>query len=1159
MENALSKNFFGYWIKGNSCIRVAMFFISLFFVCVLNAQDKEKLISLHLKNANLKELFDKIEDVTDFYVVYRDVLVDDKNNISVNIENEALSEVLKKILLPKKLQANFVKNTIIITVLEDKSVNKGEPIEKSKQTKDIIGIVKDVNGEPIVGSTVTILDTNIGTVTDINGKFLLKNVPINSKIRITYVGYATQTISVNKKTNSFNILLTEDSEILNEVVVVGYGTQRKADITGSIASVNVNDFKKVIANNAAQALQGMAAGVNVKNYGLPGDNSVISIRGVSSFGNNTPLVIVDGIEQSMNYLNSQDIESIQVLKDARVAAIYGVRGSNGVILVTTKKGAKGTPKVSYSGNVTVTFPLGNNPFNLLNSDEYMQVVNIGQPGNELFQNGMPDYLFTSPLLSGVAFEGDSEVDPSKYYYENPNKGSNYLIQRVNKIGTDWFCEAFKTALTQDHNLSVSGGNDYSRYYFSIGYLDQKGTLTETFLKRLSTRINTEFKIGKYIKVGENINLFYNSKLPFTTGQEYGGIAALYKLPPIIPVKDIMGNWGGTAIGPELGVEDNMIANLKRNSEFSDYDSYNIVGNIYAQIDFLKDFSFRTSVGLNNYNNRIQTFTSARAENAERFSEPNILNLEFSQGRTITFSNTLSYNKTIALKHRINALIGTETVKSLYYTMTSQSKDYDYIFDNYLLLQLGNERTPGSSSKSRTALLSFFGRVDYNYNDKYLFGVTLRRDGSSLFGVNNRWGTFPSFSAAWRISQEKFMKNVSWLNDLKLRISYGILGSQNNVSATNQYTTYKADINTTAYDINGTSNSVVVGMAQNRIGNSSTGWEKDIIKNIGIDAVLFNNSFDFQIDLYKKSISGLLLTEPLPAVIGASVSQPTINIGDIQNVGIDFTARYRFNISEFRNQVSLNLDTYKNKIVKLPDPGYFGENYRNQVGYPTGMFYGYKIVGIFKNQDQIDVAAEQDGAAIGRFQYENINGDDKITPEDRQFLASPHPDFSMGLVLSSEFKGFDISAQFYGVYGNTIFNQTRMSTDFFQTGVTNNKSKRILDAWTPENTDTTVPKIDNASSFSSDGAFNDYALEDGSYLRLKALTIGYNLNNNWKFMKQLHISQFRISATLNNVFTITKYSGLDPEIAAGSPSAFGIDTATYPTNERRFTFGINLTF
>ncbi|MGI6074363.1 MAG: TonB-dependent receptor [Fermentimonas sp.] len=1119
-------------------------------------------MSFDLKNVSIRDVISEIEKNSEFIFFYEDAVLDVNKKVSLSVVDATVEEILNYVL--KDTGSTYFLSDRSVYILKER-VEGGvkNAVESSKEVKQqgktIRGVVLDSNKEPIIGANVIEVGTTNGTVTDLDGRFEL-DVKDNATVQVTYIGFMPKTIDTKGQDN-FEIVLTDDSELLDEVVVVGYGTQKKVDVTGSITSVNTKELSKVIANNAGQALQGLAAGVNVRNYGLPGNNQKISIRGVTSFGDNNPLVIVDGIEQSLSNISTNDIESIQVLKDARVAAIYGVRGSNGVILVTTKKGKSGKPTVTYSGNGGATFPLRGNVFNLLNSEEYMQVQNIGNPGNDLFINGMPDYLYRSPILSGVAFEGDPVVDPDNYFYENPNNNKNYLIQRVNKEGTDWFHEAFKRAYFQEHNLSVGGGTESSKYFFSLGYLDQNGTLVETFYKRLSARVNTEFTIGEHLKIGENLNVFYNSMLPFSTGVNYGGIASLYKLPPIIPVNDIIGNWGGTWIGPSLGSEENMVANLKRNKDKSDYDSYNIVGNVYGELKLFKDFTFRTSVGLNNWNNSNIRFNDAQAENAEKSSVPNKLTISNSFGRVITVSNTLSYKKLINDKHSLDALVGSESVSSFSRSLVGESKDFEITNDNNLLLQLANERLYPTSGKSKSALLSFFGRLDYIYDNKYMVGATIRRDGSSLFGPNSRWGTFPSASLGWRISQEDFMKDIEWISDLKLRASYGVLGSQNNVSAANQFSTFHSTIYYTAYDIAGTSNSAIVGSAKNRIGNLNTGWEEDIIRNVGVDLVAFNGALELNVDLYKKSIRGLLLTEPLPSVIapGGFVTSPTINIGDIQNKGLDLSARYRFKVGEVNNTIGINIDTYRNKITKLPEPGYFGESNRNEVGHPTGMFYGYKIVSIFKDQDEIDVAAEQEGAQPGRFRYEDVDNDDKITPEDRQFLASPHPDFTGGLTLSSEYKGFDISAQFYGVYGNTIYNQTRMYTDFFQDGVNNNKSRVLLNAWSPENTNSMIPKIENVSSFSTNSAFNDYALEDGSYLRLKNLSLGYTFDNGSAFLKRMSINSLRISATVNNLFTITNYSGLDPDIAAGSPSAFGMDVATYPTNEKRVIFGLNVSF
>lgn len=1109
-------------------------------------------IKVESTQMSLRDLFKTIERQSRFLFFYVDSDVD---GIMVTPPaNQSISKVLDAVLKDHSL--TYSVNDRNITISKKKTAHQQNQ-KKPSGTVMINGMVKDENNELLIGATVAVKNTMIATVTDIDGKFSL-SVPDDAVLLISYVGFESKEIKMGNQRN-FQVVLREEHNSLNDVVVIGYGTQRKVDVTGSISTVNMNDLKLTVASNAGEALQGQVAGMNVRNSGLPGTGATMSIRGVTSFANVAPLIIVDGVESNLNNISAQDIESIQVLKDARVAAIYGVRGSNGVILVTTKKGKAGALRITYNGMAGVTFPLSGNVYNLANSEEYMQILNIGQPFNELFANGMPDYLYNSPYGSGVGFEGDSQVDASNYFREDPNKGNNYLIQAVNKKGTDWFHEAFKRAFFHEHNLSVSGGSDKSRFFFSLGYLDQNGTLSETFQKRYNMRINTEFSIGKYIKVGENLNFFYRSYLPMTTGSQYGRIPDLYTLLPIIPVKDIMGNWGGTWIGPQLGSVGNPLAILSRTAANSDYDSYNVIGNIFAEATLFKDFTFRTSFGVNNYNTMYQTFTGAQAENAELNTKVNSLTAYANQGSTLTFNNTLNYKKDFGL-HKLDCLIGMEVVKTYSKGLNGQSDNFFSDNKHYLLLQNGEERFPASSSMGHTALLSYFGRIDYNYNDRYLVGFTIRRDGSSYFGPENRFGTFPSFSLGWRISQEKFMKGASWLNDLKIRLSYGVLGSQNNVTALNQYSTYASSLYYSAYDMLGTSNSVIMGMYRQRIGNSATGWEEDVVQNIGVDLVAFNNSFDFQLDVYKKKINGLLLTEPLPSVIGALVTAPTVNIGDIQNIGFDISAKYRFKVGAFVNSITGNFSHYKNKIVDLPDPGYFASGTaRNEEGHPTGVFYGYKVMKIFDSQEEVDNAPTQDGAAPGRFRYVNTDGDDKITADDRQYLGSPHPDFTYGFILSTQYKGFDLAAQFYGVHGNTIYNQVRMSTEFFQSNVTANKSRKLLNAWTPDNINTSVPKIENVQSFSTTSAFNSYALESGSYFRLKTLTLGYTFNPNTSFMRMLQISNLRLYVQASNLFTITNYSGADPDISGGSPANFGVDVATYPTNERKISFGLTITY
>lgn len=1119
-----------------------LFFVFAFFGTI-NAQ----VVNVTVK-ANKVSIESVLNDLKSRYGLSFVTATDGLNlaaQVTVTLNDKEIVEALKTIFAPQLIEVEVSRNIVKISAARPTGYT-------------LSGVVGDTGGEPVPGATIIEKGTNNGVNTDNNGVFSIE-LKGPATIQCTCLGYNDQEARVSSSSGKVQFTLAASTEYLDEVVVVGYGVQRKVDVTGSIEAVNAKDMLKRNAPSAGAALQGLASGVNVVQAGLPGGGASIRVRGVTSFGNNSPLVIVDGIEQSLNNISSQDIESIQVLKDARVAAIYGVRGSNGVILVSTKKGKSDKPRVSYSGYAGMAFPLPGNVFNIMNSEEYMNLINYGQPGNDLFRSGMPDYLFVSPSASGPAFEGDPLIDPSNYFIENPNKGKNYLIQKVNKHGTDWFHEAFKKAFFYEHNVSVIGGSENAKYYFSGGYLDQQGTLTKTYHKRYSIRVNTEYKINDWLKVGENLNFYYRKHLPFKTGQSYGGITALYKLPPIIPVRDIMGNWGGTAIGTTLGSEQNPVAVLTRNADKSGAESYNTLGNLFGEIQFMKGLVFRSSFGFNTWHNRTDEFIDAQAENAETNTQPNQFTITADDGVTLTYTNTLNYSTKFG-KHSIDALLGTETIQSKTRMLRGGAKDFDYSEDYLLLLQLAKDRsiTP-TSSKGMKRMVSLFGRLDYIFDDRYMFGVTVRRDGSSVFGPRARWGNFPSFSAGWRISQEKFMKNVRWISDLKLRASYGILGSANNVSSLNQFSTYAVDLYGSSYNIQGDGQSSVAGIIRDRIGNYFTSWERDKVLNFGLDASLFNYAWDFQLDFYKKSIDGLLLTEPLPSVIGALVSAPKINVGDIQNTGFDFSTKYKFKAGAFSNEISVNFGTYKNKIISLPDPGYFGGNSRNEVGHPTGMFYGYKIMGIFKDQDEVDVAAEQDGAEPGRFRYVDTNNDDKITPEDRQFIGSPHPDFTYGFVLSTEFKGFDFSAHFYGVQGNKIYNNTRINLDFFQSDVVANHSRTIFNAWRPDNTGASIPKIETARSFSTVDAFNDYALEDGSYLKLKTISIGYTMNPKWMMMKKLAISNLRLYCNLDNVFTLTRYSGLDPEIPLGLPESFGYDTATYPTSERRLTLGLNITF
>ncbi len=1038
------------------------------------------------------------------------------------------------------------------------------PAALNQQQVRVTGKVTDQNRNPLPGVTVLVKGTSTGTVTDADGAFSL-SIPENTEtLQFSFIGMQTQEVPVRGR-STITVIMQQETIGLEEVVAIGYGTKKRADITGSISVVNNENFKAVKSFSAAQAIQGMASGVNVTQSGVPGSAGKIFIRGVTSFGNTDPLVIVDGIPQSLNYISANEIESVQVLKDAGSASIYGVRGANGVILVTTKKGKVGVPVLSYEASYGIQFPLSGNVWNVLNSEDYMNIYNIAYPSNTRFTKGLPDYMFRGPSGAGVAFEGDPEVDPSRYFYESPNKGKNYIIQKVNKEGTDWFHELFKSAPTMQHTLSASGGTESSKYLFSLSFIDQQGTLIQTRNKRYSARVNTEYSIGKNIRIGENASIIHRKLQGFSENTQFGGIVETLKQQPIVPVRDIGGNWGGTFGGPELGDGQNPVAQQYRNREKDIPLTWWIIGNAYAEIDFLKGFTARTSIGYNISNSYLQDYTGTQVENVQANTNLNSLEVSAGYSSSMTFTNTLNYRKAIG-EHKLEVLFGSEAIRSVSRDVSGSSSNFFSDDFNYLDLDNGTEAIDNSSSVGEETLFSVFGRLDYAFKNKYLASFTLRRDGSSKFGPDSRYGVFPSFSAAWRLSEEAFMKNVSWINDLKIRGSYGVLGSKNNVSSSNAFNLFGSSVTGSYYDITGTGTSEVEGFYTSRIGNSRAGWEENIVTNFGFDATLFENKLDFSVEYYKKSIKGLLFTEQLPAVIISGTTAPTVNIGDIQNTGIDGTITYRGKINrDFEYSVGLNLTHYKNECVDIPDPGYFtdgsiqgvGISVRNEEGHPVSSFYGYKIIGLFKDDDEVASAPTQTAAAPGRFRYADIDGDSTITTNDRIHLGDPNPDITCGLNLGLKYKRFDFSAFFYASVGNDIANFNKLYLDFMSFYPTTNKSNNLLNAWRPDNLNTTIPKIETTGNFSTSTTMNSYYIEDGSFLKLKSLQLGYTFDP--ALLQKVHISKLRAYTQLANVFNLTKYSGLDPELVGGDASAFGMDLGSYPNNEFNIIFGISVTF
>ena len=1049
-------------------------------------------------------------------------------------------------LTSKKFALSFILFLLTATVFGQKSVT---------------GKVTDSDKKPLVGASILIKGTNVATSTSSNGDFTIV-VPAGRKtLIVSNVGYEDQQIEIGNS-SSVNVSLKETTSSLNEVVITGYTAQKKKDIAGSVSVINVKDMKQQPAGTGEEALQGRASGLTVISSGQPGAASDIRIRGISGFGNNSPLIIIDGVRGSLTDINMNDIESIQVLKDAS-AAIYGVAGSNGAIIVTTRKGKVGKAKVSYDTYYGMTsagagYDMASTAQEAAAIWQQQKNSGIANPSDKQYGSGatpvIPDYI-TPYGVTGT-------VDLTKY-----DKNSNQ-ITRANKIGTNWYKEITRDAPVQSHNIAVSAASDKNSYYFSLGYLNQQGIAQFQYLERYNLRANTQFTIKDHIRVGENLSFVYKKNPKFSNQGEGSPFTTVYREDAIIPVYDVAGNFAGTK-SQGLGNARNPYADIYRTKDNVGND-WSLTGNIYAEADLAKHLTIRTNFGGSMNNNYYYYFNYVGYENAEGNTGANSFNEGAGFNTAWTYTNTLNYSNNWG-KHTLTVLAGKEDV---YYSGRSLSGGRSNYFSedpNFWTLNSGSPTGQSNSGGAyKNALSSWISKVEYSYDGKYILNGSLRRDASSLFDPSQREGNFPGVSAAWRISQEKFMQRFSFLNDLKIRASYAKMGSTSNVDPTNSYNLYASRAGRSFYGIDGSSTVPTSGFFRSNIGNTATTWEGDIISNFGFDASLLNNTLEVSADYYQKKVSGLLFTQSGTAadvIFTGDANLPKVNIGDMQNTGIDLNLTYHYKINkDMKLDVTGMITSYNNKIAALtPGLAYFNGPQirnvtptRNEVGHPVGAFYGYKVLGLF----QTDAAAKawnQDGASAGTFQYADINGDKKIDDKDRTYIGNPNPDFTYGFNLAFTYKQFDASAFFFGSQGNQIFDNTKYFTDFpdfFKGGI---RREVALNAWTPSHTNTTIPKLMTTGSFSTDLAANSYFISDGSYLRLKQVQIGYTMDP--AALSKYGVDRLRVYLQAANLLTLTKYKGLDPELQSsdiGNTVGFGIDQGNYP-HTPSFILGVNINF
>jgi len=999
--------------------------------------------------------------------------------------------------------------------------------------RTVTGSVHDDSQQPVPSANVVLKGTQVGTLTDSNGKFTL-NVPSSGgTLVISFIGFTTQEVLIGTS-SVVNVTLQTESTALNEVVVVGYGTQKRTEVTGAISSVSSDKLNALPTSGLDQALQGRAAGLTVISNGAPGYASTMRVRGISTVNDANPLFVVDGVVATgISNINPSDIESIEVLKDASTAAIYGSLGSNGVIMVTTKKGKAGNVVVNLEGYGGVQYTTAR--YNLMNSAQYKEYATSG--------------AFTTPAV-----------------YTNP-----IYAARTTAAETNWQDEIYQTGPMQNYDLSLSGGNDNSTFRLSAGYLNQRGIVIKTGLERYNFRANSDFTKGR-LKIGENISFSYSLQDPLADNGGRSLLEHAIKMAPYLPVynPDNLGGFQGPTSAIDGQDAENPVRIMELNSRKQN--TLDILGNIYGELELIKGLKFRTNLGLQDvrvldkqfyptYNDDDLGGATHRATFASIFKNQANYN-------SFLFTNNLTYGLTLAERHNFELLALTEY--SAVHSTFLNANSHNTITN--LVQELGNTDASLSSGTVDYYRISYLGRLNYNYDGKYLFSASLRTDASSRFGANNRWGTFPSVSVGWNIAKEAFLSDVPYISNLKLRGSWGKAGNDK----ISDYA-YSSSLTSNMYYV--INNAAVVGTTPGGASNADLKWEETTMTNIGLDLGLFKDQFTLSAEYYMNSSSDLLMQVPLPLSTGDFRGTISKNAGSMDIKGFELQLGYNDFEGNFQWSANLNLGTFKNEVKSLGGATYIsgyafeGDDLnRCQVGQPAFFFYGWQFDGIFQTESEAKTYMDStefklNSCTAGDFRIVDTNGDGIIDATDRTNIGNPFPKMTLGLDLNASYKGFDLNLFISGVYGNKIYNTNLY--DLVSMDRLFNADVKVLDRWSPTNPSNTMPR---AGIVASNTQASSRFIEDGAYTKLKNITLGYTLPANlWKNT----FSKLRIYVSAQNMICLTKYSGLDPEVGTyiatgtalgqiGSPQtttqnyANGIDRGNYPI-PKSVIAGIQVTF
>lgn len=1088
----------------------------LLMVCVFcsyagNAHSQNAKVSIRMNNVKLDKILNEIENQTDYLFIYNNQ-VDINKITSVKVKNEAVAQVLDRILSGTGINYELEGTHIILTTEAIKDLHA------QQQAKTVTGTVTDVSGEPIIGANIRIKGTTTGTITDIDGNFSIEAEP-QSVIEVSYIGYLTQETVINNQ-KSIRFLLKEDTKTLDEVVVIGYGVQKKADLTGSVANINTEKLNTQSNANIGQALQGKIAGVDIVSQGgAPGSGTRIMVRGIGTLNNASPLYIVDGMYMnSIDHINPNDIASIDVLKDASSAAIYGSRAANGVIIVTTKEGSntEGKPIIDLSVNLGIS--TASKFLDMLDAKGWAEVTTIARQAI-----GKPALDMATDL--------------------------------ANKPDNDWQDIMFRPALMQNYNLSVKGGGKYSTYYTGLGYFNQDGIVKGTNYQRYNIQSKNDYKRGIF-SAGTNLIISFSHDKPLHQELRGGMIGTILQSVPTLEKYDDTreGGYGGTygdvvnIPHPLAIIDDNIMDRYNENVK--------IFANLYAQIELFKGLKYKLNLtpdfSFERYKNYLNKYDFGLATNS-------ITQLTERQRRrrNILVENLLTFDRTFG-EHKISALAGYTYQDSRFRHIQAYGEGLPQGLEE---IDAATTNRSNEGNSWRSVLTSILGRVFYSYQNKYLFTATIRRDGSSKFGKNNRYGYFPSFSLGWNVAEEKFMENVHWLDQLKLRGGYGVLGNQE----IDNYQ-YSSTI-TTGINYPDGNGGLLQGAFPKNFANPDIKWEETAMTNVGIDFMAFNNRLSLTADYYVKNTKDILLTVPIPISSGGA-NDPIRNAGKIRNNGFEFNLGW---MDQPNPDISYGINLIgsfnKNKVIAMgSESGSIKGGSTNQnittsetkAGYPIGGYWLISTAGYFNSQEEVDAYAKdgkkiQPAAEPGDIKFVDANNDGVINDDDRVFQGSPFPDFTFALNGNMRYKNFDLSIGLQGMLGNKIYNATRQTLEDVTKG--SNFLASCLDYWTPENKNASHPRLTWDDPNRNTRAESDRYLENGSYLRLRSVQLGYTFPQTW-FKGAIQHARVYINA--ENLFTITSYSGYSPDVNADNANYRGFDNFIYPTN-RTFMLGLNVTF